>query len=177
MWSHHVILLSKITLRYFTCPQDCWSYIMTDHQSANLPWNKAPIWGLWPDFYYCQTFTILSMWGALSDERTGLTFARVTVSSNKYVVSMYNLHFTCHKMYVYITYTRPLSVQTQYSRSCPILSSSCYNGSLVTWMVICLTTTKLKARIFPVSGFTLSNVENICIFIILYVYDFCLMLA
>jgi hypothetical protein len=31
------------------------------------------------------------MWGALSDERTGLSFARVTVS-NKSVVSMYNLH-------------------------------------------------------------------------------------
>jgi hypothetical protein len=31
------------------------------------------------------------MWGALSDERTGLSFARVTVSSNKSVVSMYNI--------------------------------------------------------------------------------------
>jgi hypothetical protein len=30
------------------------------------------------------------MWGALSDERTGLSFARVIVSSNKSVVSMYN---------------------------------------------------------------------------------------
>jgi hypothetical protein len=34
------------------------------------------------------------MWGVLSEERTGLSFARVTVSSNKPVVSMYNLHFT-----------------------------------------------------------------------------------
>jgi hypothetical protein len=36
------------------------------------------------------------MWGAFSDERTGLLFVRVTVSSNtrKCVVSMYNLHFT-----------------------------------------------------------------------------------
>jgi hypothetical protein len=32
------------------------------------------------------------MWDALSDERTGLSFARVTVSSNKSVASMYNLH-------------------------------------------------------------------------------------
>jgi hypothetical protein len=32
------------------------------------------------------------MWGALSDERTGLSFARVTVSCNTSVVSMYNLH-------------------------------------------------------------------------------------
>jgi hypothetical protein len=34
--------------------------------------------------------------GALSDERTGLLFARVTVVSNKSVVSMYNLHFICY---------------------------------------------------------------------------------
>jgi hypothetical protein len=26
-----------------------------------------------------------------------------------------------------------LSIQAQYNRSCPIISSSCYNGSLVTW--------------------------------------------
>jgi hypothetical protein len=31
------------------------------------------------------------MWVALSDERTGLSFARVTVKSNKSVVCMYNL--------------------------------------------------------------------------------------
>jgi hypothetical protein len=36
------------------------------------------------------------MWGALSEERTGLLFARVTVSNNKSVVSMYNLYFTCY---------------------------------------------------------------------------------
>jgi hypothetical protein len=27
---------------------------MTDGQSASLSWNKAPIWDLRPDFYYCQ---------------------------------------------------------------------------------------------------------------------------
>jgi hypothetical protein len=42
------------------------------------------------------------MWGALSDERTGLSFARDTVSSSKSVVSMYNLHFTCYYTYVYM---------------------------------------------------------------------------
>jgi hypothetical protein len=30
------------------------SYITTDGQSASLSWNKAPIWGLRPDLYYCQ---------------------------------------------------------------------------------------------------------------------------
>jgi hypothetical protein len=64
------------------------------------------------------------MWGALSDERTGLSFATVTVSSNKSVVSMYNLHFTCK----YMQHTHGLSVQAQHSRSCPVIR---VNGSSV----------------------------------------------
>jgi hypothetical protein len=31
---------------------------------------SSPIWGLIPDLYYCQTFAVLAVWGALSDERT-----------------------------------------------------------------------------------------------------------
>jgi hypothetical protein len=46
------------------------SYVMTDGQPASLSWNKAPIWGLRPDLYYCLTFAGLLIWGALSDERT-----------------------------------------------------------------------------------------------------------
>jgi hypothetical protein len=50
------------------------SYVTTDNQSASLSWNKAPIWGLRPDFYYCQTVAGLVTWGALSEEKTGLSF-------------------------------------------------------------------------------------------------------
>jgi hypothetical protein len=50
------------------------SYVTTDGQSASLSWNNAPIWGLRPDFYYCQTVAGLLMWGALSDVRMGLSF-------------------------------------------------------------------------------------------------------
>jgi hypothetical protein len=50
------------------------SYVTTNGQSASLSWNEAPIWGLRPDFYYCQTVAGLLMWGALSDVRTGLSF-------------------------------------------------------------------------------------------------------
>jgi hypothetical protein len=32
------------------------------------------MWGLRPDFYYCQTVACLLIWGALFDERTGLPF-------------------------------------------------------------------------------------------------------
>jgi hypothetical protein len=54
------------------------SYVMTDGQSASLSWKKAPIWGLRPEFYYCQTVAGLLKWGALSDERTGLSFTVAT---------------------------------------------------------------------------------------------------
>jgi hypothetical protein len=49
------------------------SYVTTDCQSASLFWNKAPIWGLRPDTYYSLTITVLFLWGALSDERTGVS--------------------------------------------------------------------------------------------------------
>jgi hypothetical protein len=60
-------------------------------QSASASWNKAPIWGLKPELYYCQTVAGLLMCGALSDERTGLSFARLRQQS---LVTMYNLHVT-----------------------------------------------------------------------------------
>jgi hypothetical protein len=50
------------------------SYVTTDGQPASLSWNKAAIWGLRPDFDYCLTVAGLLIWGALSDERTGLSF-------------------------------------------------------------------------------------------------------
>jgi hypothetical protein len=44
------------------------SYVTTDGQTASLSWYKAPIWGLRPDFYFCQTVASLLMWGALWPE-------------------------------------------------------------------------------------------------------------
>jgi hypothetical protein len=63
-------------------------YVTIEGHSASLSWNKAPIWGLRPDLYYCLTDAGLLMCGALSGERTGLSFARVTASSSKSVFSV-----------------------------------------------------------------------------------------
>jgi hypothetical protein len=71
--------------------------------------------------------------------------------------------FTSYQIFVYTLHTRPLSVQAQYSRLCPISSNSCYNGSIITWTVVCLIAAKFNPLIFSVSGFTLSNVANIFI--------------
>jgi hypothetical protein len=43
-----------------------------NYQIVCLSWNKAPIYGPRPVFYYCHTVACLLMWRALSDERTGL---------------------------------------------------------------------------------------------------------
>jgi hypothetical protein len=37
----------------------------------------------WPDIYYCLTVTVLFLWGALSDERAGLTFVYAADSSQR----------------------------------------------------------------------------------------------
>jgi hypothetical protein len=50
------------------------SYVTTDGQSTSMSWNKAPLWGLGPDFHYCQTVAGFMIWGALFDEGTGLSF-------------------------------------------------------------------------------------------------------
>jgi hypothetical protein len=47
-------------------------YFATDGQSASLSWCRAPMWGPWPDFYYCRTFAVFMFRGALPDEKTGL---------------------------------------------------------------------------------------------------------
>jgi hypothetical protein len=42
--------------------------------SCQLVLVSSPIWGPRPNIYYCVTVTVLFLWGALSDERTGPSF-------------------------------------------------------------------------------------------------------
>jgi hypothetical protein len=65
--------------RLRTVPKNFQSHVTTDGQSASLSWNKEPIWGLRPDLYYCLTVAGLLIWGALADERTGLSFVSCPV--------------------------------------------------------------------------------------------------
>jgi hypothetical protein len=74
------------------------------------------------------------------------------VSVYTYIKITYNVQEVNN---LHTIFTRPLSVQAQYSKLCPITSSFRYNGSLVTWTVVCLTAAKFKPLVFPVSGFAL----------------------
>jgi hypothetical protein len=86
------------------------SYVMTDGQLASLVWNKAPIWGLRPDLYYCLTVTGFLMWGALSDERTGLSFAICWLDLG---FLLYNVGLDLQRKRLSITYPRKRLFITQ----------------------------------------------------------------
>jgi hypothetical protein len=64
------------------------------------------------------------------------------------------LHYISRVRYIQYTRPMPLLVQARYSILCPVRSSSGYNGSSVTWTVVCLTAAKLKPlyglRICPI---------------------------
>jgi hypothetical protein len=68
-WTLNFSILSRLN------QSESESYVTTDGQLASLSWNKAPFWSSWPDFYFCLTVAGLLIWGAPSDERTGLSFA------------------------------------------------------------------------------------------------------
>jgi hypothetical protein len=56
-----------------------------------------------------------------------------------------------------------------------VLLILCYNGSLVTWTVVNVTTAKFKLFVFSEPGYTLPYTANMFIFMILY--DFCMLAA
>jgi hypothetical protein len=86
--------LCQRSLSWFRVPLDSWLYFTVSdlrllfwlkvkvkvilRSTVSLTWNKAPIWSLRPNSYYCQTVAGLLMWGALSDERTGLSLVNAT---------------------------------------------------------------------------------------------------
>jgi hypothetical protein len=118
-------------------------YSQNHGQSVGLSWCWAPSRA--HDqicIYFGESYSPVN-WGALSDERSGLFLA-----SQSFVVSHLSV-FTKLINNLRTIFTRPLSGQSQYSRLCHISSSFRYNGSLVTWTVVCLTAAKFKPLLFP----------------------------
>jgi hypothetical protein len=68
------------------------SHIATDGWSVSQSVNQSvlvssPIWGPWPDIYYCLTVTVLLLWGSLSDERMGLSFVWLTTATGSLYIA------------------------------------------------------------------------------------------
>jgi hypothetical protein len=83
-------------------------------------------------------------------------------SSSVYIshyVACYSSFCTTHQSSVSTGFTEQIM---------PVLRILCYNGSLVIWTVVNLTTAKFKPLIFSMSGFTLSYTANMFILVILY---------
>jgi hypothetical protein len=76
-------LISDLRMNYEWLRSESKFYVTTDGQSASLSWIIAPTWGLRPDIYYCQIVADLVIRGALSDERTGLSFTTVPGSRQR----------------------------------------------------------------------------------------------
>jgi hypothetical protein len=86
------------------------SHIATDGQSICLSWCRAP----WPDISYCLTVTVLSWEGALSNERTGLSFVSQSAVLGQLLVCTIFIFYMCHMLLnTYTIYTRSLSVRAQ----------------------------------------------------------------
>jgi hypothetical protein len=122
--------------------------------------KHPPIWGLRPDVKYCQRVAGLLMWGALSNERTGLSFARVIVRSNKSVCTVYILHvIKC----MYIQHIQGLCQSTlstaDHAPSLAAPATTAIESGRVTWTVVCLTAAKFKPHISCVG---VSLLRSVC---------------
>jgi hypothetical protein len=62
---------------------------------------------------------------------------------------------------LHYTYISPLSLSRLWKQIMPILLMLCYNGSVVTWTAVSLTTSKFKPLIFPYSPVHSSLVQQI----------------
>jgi hypothetical protein len=107
-------------------------YILVSSSLRDLQPDINSVWKL-----------LFGLCGVPSLMRGRVCLFSITVNSIIHCQFLFSFHMS-HMFYVYTMYTRPLSAQAQYSRSCPIICSLCYNSSLITWMVIYLTTTKFK---------------------------------
>jgi hypothetical protein len=89
-----------------------------------------------------------------------LAFRQLYVQHIKHVTANYSF-CTIHKLSVSIRFAKQITL---------VSYTLCYNGSLVTWTVVSLTTAKFKPLIFCMTGFTLSYTANM--FILTTLHDF-----
>jgi hypothetical protein len=74
------------------------SPLLTDSLKKSKPnvWCQAPVWGPRPDFCNCQTVACLLMWGAHSDEKTGLS-STITVGPHHFGFESCRTHDHCSR--------------------------------------------------------------------------------
>jgi hypothetical protein len=127
---------------------------------------SSALWNLWPDNIFCRKVSVLSLWGALSGEKSGLSPVghcyQCLVHCQRFnIINI--VHVTC---FMYMRYILDLC---QHRLSTADHANNLrYNSSLDTWTVVRLTADKFKPHMFSASGFALPNIADIRIFMILY---------
>jgi hypothetical protein len=88
------------------CQSQSQSYITTDGQSFSMSWCRAQSGTFDQRFFFLFKVTVLSFWGALSDERSGLWFVSLCQYSLQWSVSIYikYLHSVLHTFHIYNIY-------------------------------------------------------------------------
>jgi hypothetical protein len=141
------------------------SHVMTDDQSVSISWCQVHSGTCDQMLLFCLNVAVLFLWGALSDERSGLPsvthFHQCLVHCQRFNI----IYIACYMFLVYVKYTRPQSAQAQDSRSCQNVR---YNSNLDAWTVVRLAAANFKPLMFSVSGFALPSMADICIFMIFY---------
>jgi hypothetical protein len=90
--------------------------------------------------------------------------------------SVHISHIVYYWKFFLVHYIYKSSVSPGFSKQImPLVLILCYNGRLVTWTVVSLTTAKFKPITFSTSGFALSYADTM--FILMILYDFCLLPA
>jgi hypothetical protein len=150
----------RVTLRLTVC------------QSVRL--GVEPTLGLTTRRYFplevwCLKFSVLALFGRPFWREVG----SVICQSKSVVVCQGKIHIyifcVIHISNIYIQYIHGL-LQSQLGTTDYALlftSISCYHGSSDTWTLVHMTAAKFKPLIFSVSGFALSDIANIFIFMIL----------
>jgi hypothetical protein len=155
-FSVYLLLLVVVYDMFWPLEETSQSHETTDGHSVCL--SVKPRLGSWPDINYCLTVMILSLWR--EDGSVICHSHSPSIVNMQIMFTIFHVQYMVEYLtYVYTVYTRPLTVQAENSRSCSIISSSRYDGGLVTWMVIRLTCQVESSCIF--SGVRMTKITNI----------------
>jgi hypothetical protein len=106
---HNIIVLFRGTCRYqcnwrtlvYWLLSKSKSYSCYDRRSVSqYVVVSSSLWNPWPDIIFCLKVVVLSLWGALFDERSGLSpvshFHQCVVHCQRFNI-IYIVHVTCFK--------------------------------------------------------------------------------
>jgi hypothetical protein len=106
---HHLLQFAGLWSRWLLTRSQIRSYITPDGQSVSqYVLVTSPLWDLRSDII--SVWKLLSLWGAISEERSGLSLvSQSAVFVHCQVLFRSFFHFTCHTCFMYIQYMQGLS--------------------------------------------------------------------